>query len=70
MHATGKTRLEAFSDGVIAPSFAATASPDLPSVPPAWVSVWLSVCMFVLVPLLSFMPGRTIERLAVQNNHG
>jgi uncharacterized membrane protein len=49
---------------------AVSASLYLLSVPLAWVSVWLSVSIFVLVPLLYFMPGRTIEKLAVQNNHG
>jgi uncharacterized membrane protein len=38
----------------------------LASVPLAWVSVWLSVAIFVLVPVMYFMPGRTIERLATQ----
>ena len=37
------------------------------SVPLAWVSVWFSVFIFVLVPLVYFMPGRTIENLALQN---
>ena len=39
----------------------------LASVPLAWVSVWLSVFIYVLVPVVYFMPGRTIEKLAVQN---
>jgi uncharacterized membrane protein len=39
----------------------------LASVPLAWVSVWLSVFIFLLVPVVYFMPGRTIEKLAVQN---
>jgi uncharacterized membrane protein len=37
----------------------------LASVPLAWVSVWLSVAIYVLVPVLYFMPGR-IDRLAAQ----
>jgi uncharacterized membrane protein len=37
----------------------------LASVPLAWVSVWLAVFIFLLVPLVYFMPGRTIEKLAV-----
>jgi len=37
----------------------------LASVPLAWVSVWLSVAIYVLVPVLYFMPGR-IEQLAAQ----
>ena len=36
----------------------------LASVPLAWVSVWLSVFIFLLVPFIYFMPGRTIEKLA------
>ena len=36
----------------------------LASVPLAWVSVWLSLAIYVLVPLLYFMPGRTIEKLS------
>jgi uncharacterized membrane protein len=36
----------------------------LASVPLAWVSVWLSLSIFALVPILYFMPGRTIESLA------
>jgi len=39
----------------------------LASVPLAWVSVWLSMFIFLLVPVVYFMPGRTIEKLAVQN---
>lgn len=38
----------------------------LAAVPLAWVSVWLSVAIYVLVPLVYFMPGRTIERLATE----
>jgi uncharacterized membrane protein len=34
------------------------------SVPLAWVSVWLSLAIYVAVPLLYFMPGRTIEKLS------
>jgi uncharacterized membrane protein len=41
----------------------------LASAPLAWVSVWISVFIFVLVPLIYFMPGRTIEKLAVQGSH-
>jgi len=41
-----------------------TAALYLASVPLAWVSVWLSVAVFVLVPVIYFMPGRTIEKLA------
>jgi uncharacterized membrane protein len=36
----------------------------LAAVPLAWVSVWLSLFVYVLVPVMYFMPGRTIERLA------
>ncbi|HWI79634.1 MAG TPA: TMEM175 family protein [Ramlibacter sp.] len=43
---------------------AITASLYLASVPLAWVSVWLSVAIFLLVPIVYFMPGRTIEKLA------
>jgi len=43
---------------------AITASLYLGSVPLAWVSVWLSLASFVLVPALYFMPGRTIERIS------
>jgi uncharacterized membrane protein len=43
---------------------AASAFLYLASVPLAWVSVWLSLFIFVLVPVLYFMPGRTIESLA------
>jgi uncharacterized membrane protein len=39
----------------------------LASVPLAWVSVWLSLAIFLLVPVMYFMPGRTIERLAAQH---
>jgi uncharacterized membrane protein len=46
---------------------AISASLYLVSVPLAWVSVWLSVFIFVLVPFVYFMPGRTIEKLAVQD---
>jgi uncharacterized membrane protein len=38
----------------------------LAAVPLAWVSVWLSVAIYVLLPLVYFMPGRTIERLATE----
>jgi uncharacterized membrane protein len=41
-----------------------TAALYLLSVPLAWVSVWLSVFIFLLVPVVYFMPGRTIEKLA------
>lgn len=41
-----------------------TASLYLAAVPLAWMSVWLSVAIYVLVPMLYFMPGRTIEQLA------
>ena len=37
----------------------------LAAIPLAWVSVWLSVAVFIFVPLVYFMPGRTIERLSV-----
>ena len=40
----------------------------LASAPLAWVSVWISVSIYVLVPLIYFMPGRTIEKLAVQGS--
>ena len=40
----------------------------LASAPLAWVSVWISVSIYVLVPMIYFMPGRTIERLAVQGS--
>ena len=43
---------------------AITASLYLASVPLAWVSVWLSLAIFVLVPVVYFMPGRTIERIS------
>src|SRR4051812_11258097 len=43
---------------------AINASLYLLAVPLAWVSVWLSAFIFVLVPLLYFTPGRTIETLA------
>jgi uncharacterized membrane protein len=36
------------------------------AVPLAWVSVWLSVAIYLLVPALYFMPGRTIERLSLR----
>jgi uncharacterized membrane protein len=49
---------------------ALTASLYLAAVPLAWLSVWISVSIYVLVPLVYFMPGRTIEKLALQNNHG
>jgi uncharacterized membrane protein len=42
----------------------------LASVPLAWVSVWLSVFIYVLVPVVYFMPGRTIEKLALQGQKG
>jgi uncharacterized membrane protein len=45
---------------------AMTALLYLASAPLAWVSVWLSLAIFVLVPVLYFMPGRTIEQLAAQ----
>ena len=45
---------------------AITATLYLASVPLAWISVWLSVFIFVLVPVMYFMPGRTIERLSLQ----
>jgi uncharacterized membrane protein len=45
---------------------AISAALYLASVPLAWVSVWLSVFIFLLVPVVYFMPGRTIEKLAVQ----
>ena len=41
-----------------------TAGLYLLSVPLAWVSVWISVFIFLLVPAVYFMPGRTIEKLA------
>jgi uncharacterized membrane protein len=44
---------------------AITASLYLLAVALAWVSVWLSVAIYVLVPVLYFMPGR-IDRLAAQ----
>lgn len=34
----------------------------------AWVSVWLSVGIYLLMPIIYFMPGRTIERLAVEEH--
>jgi uncharacterized membrane protein len=40
-----------------------TAALYLVSVPLAWVSVWLSVAIFLLVPIVYFMP-RTLDRLA------
>jgi uncharacterized membrane protein len=43
---------------------AVTMALYLASVPLAWVSVWLSLAIYVAVPLLYFMPGRTIEKLA------
>ena len=46
---------------------AASAFLYLAAVPLAWVSVWLSFSIYVLVPLVYFMPGRTIERLAAQH---
>jgi uncharacterized membrane protein len=49
-------------------SNALAAALYLASAPLAWVSVWISVAIFVLVPLIYFMPGRTIERLAVQGS--
>jgi uncharacterized membrane protein len=45
---------------------ALTASLYLAAVPLAWVSVWLSLFIYVLVPIVYFMPGRTIERLSAQ----
>jgi uncharacterized membrane protein len=45
---------------------AASALLYLAAVPLAWVSVWLSVAIYLLVPLVYFMPGRTIERLATE----
>jgi uncharacterized membrane protein len=38
----------------------------LSAVPLAWLSVWLSLFIYVLVPVVYFMPGRTIERLSAQ----
>ena len=40
-----------------------TAALYLASVPLAWLSVWLSVAIFLLVPIVYFMP-RTLDRLA------
>jgi uncharacterized membrane protein len=45
---------------------AASAVLYLAAVPLAWVSVWLSVAIYLLIPLVYFMPGRTIERLATE----
>jgi uncharacterized membrane protein len=45
---------------------AASALLYLAAVPLAWVSVWLSVAIYLLIPLVYFMPGRTIERLATE----
>jgi len=45
---------------------AASALMYLLAVPLAWVSVWLSVAIYLLIPLVYFMPGRTIERLATE----
>jgi uncharacterized membrane protein len=45
---------------------ALTASLYLAAVPLAWWSVWLSLFIYVLVPVVYFMPGRTIERLSAQ----
>ncbi|MGZ5786088.1 MAG: TMEM175 family protein [Ramlibacter sp.] len=47
---------------------AVAAALYLASAPLAWVSVWISVSIYVLVPLIYFMPGRTIEKLAVQGS--
>jgi hypothetical protein len=40
-----------------------TAALYLASAPLAWVSVWLSLAIFLLVPIVYFMP-RTLDRLA------
>ena len=40
----------------------------LAAVPLAWLSVWLSVFIYVLVPLVYFMPGRTIEKMVIQKS--
>lgn len=45
-----------------------TASLYLLSAPLAYVSVWLSIAVFVLVPVLYFRPGRTIERLSTSGS--
>jgi uncharacterized membrane protein len=37
------------------------------AVPLAYVSIWVSVLIFVLIPALYFMPGRTIEKLSGGN---
>jgi uncharacterized membrane protein len=42
-----------------------TAALYLASVPLAWLSVWLSVVIFLLVPIVYFMP-RTLDRLATR----
>jgi uncharacterized membrane protein len=39
----------------------------LAAVPLAWVSVWLSVGIYLLLPIIYFMPGRTIEKLATRD---
>jgi uncharacterized membrane protein len=45
---------------------ALTASLYLAAVPLAWLSIWISLFIYVLVPIMYFMPGRTIERLSAQ----
>jgi uncharacterized membrane protein len=35
------------------------------SVPLAFVSVWASIAIFVLIPAIYFMPGRTIEAMSL-----
>ena len=47
---------------------ALTALLYLASAPLAFVSVWLSLAIFVAVPLVYFMPGRTIEKLSLQEH--
>jgi uncharacterized membrane protein len=44
---------------------AISAALYLAAAPLAWVSVWISVGVYVLIPLVYFMPGRTIEKLAM-----
>ena len=48
----------------------ATALLYLLSIPLAFVSVWASIFIFVLIPALYFMPGPTLERLARADQDG
>jgi uncharacterized membrane protein len=47
---------------------AITAFLYLAAAPLAFVSVWLSLAIYVAVPLLYFMPGRTIEQLSLHDD--